>query len=526
MPARRRRTGKKTKAGKMAEPHRPLDPVDSEVNAEDEEIRYIQAARAAGCPDDQCINFRRAGYTAQPRQLDFHAACRACDRPDGPRQVGFGGARGPGKSHALLAQIALDDCRRQTRLKCLLLRKVGKAVREHMEDLRVKVLRRTPHTYRRGEGAIIFPNGSRIVLGHFKDESDIDAYLGLEYDVIGVEEATTLSARKYKAIQSCSRTSKRHWRPRIYSTTNPGGVGHAWYKRTFVEPYEAGEELDTRFIPATVEDNAFINADYRRILDSYTGWLKRAWRYGDWDIAAGQFFTTFRQDVHSYSPLACRSADGRGVGGEGRLPPNWPVWLAMDYGFTHYNVILLFAEDGDASSPTGGSGGHVYVLDELAERGWLVPRHAAALRAMLGRWGIPPERLATFVAGGDCFAARPTTEGTVADQWAAEGFRLKPADDDRVNGAAEVLRRLGDPDSTLPPSLYISRACARLIECLPMLEHDPHRPEDVRKVDTDDDGQGGDDPYDALRYGLMVAARAAAFAPAPDIGAILRDWRG
>src|SRR5690606_23584185 len=132
----------------------------------------------------------------------FHAACRACDSPGGPTQVGFGGARGPGKSHALLAQMALDDCRRHDDLKCLLLRKVGKAAREHLEDLRVKVLRHARHEYRRTEGTLLFPNGSRVVLGHFKDESDIDTYLGLEYDVIGVEEATTLTHSKYRAVQS------------------------------------------------------------------------------------------------------------------------------------------------------------------------------------------------------------------------------------------------------------------------------------------------------------------------------------
>ncbi len=134
-----------------------------------------------------------ADYTAQGKQLLFHAACRACDQPDGPTQVGFGGARGGAKSHAMLCQIALDDCQRQPGLKALLLRKVGKAAKEGFEDLRVRILRTTPHEWRRGEGILTFPNGSRIVLGHFKDESDIDAYLGLEYDVIGVEEATTLT---------------------------------------------------------------------------------------------------------------------------------------------------------------------------------------------------------------------------------------------------------------------------------------------------------------------------------------------
>jgi hypothetical protein len=181
----------------------------------------------------------------------------------------------------------------------------------------------------------------------------------------------------------------------------------------------------------------------------------------------------------------------------------------MDYGFTHYTVVLLFAEDSD---------GVVHVLDEHAERQWLVPHHAEAVRAMLARWGIPPRRLFRFVAGGDCFSARLGGAATIADQWASQGLSLDRARDDRVMGATEVLRRLGDPDAAsdpalspalqlaLRPTLLIYPGCRRLIECLPMLRHDPHRPEDVLKVDTDDDGLGGDDAYDALRYGLMVAA--------------------
>ena len=37
-------------------------------------------------------------------------------------RLGFGGARGPGKSHATFAQVALDDCRRYDGLKALYLR--------------------------------------------------------------------------------------------------------------------------------------------------------------------------------------------------------------------------------------------------------------------------------------------------------------------------------------------------------------------------------------------------------------------
>lgn len=473
---------------------------------------YLLAARAAGCPYGQWLNLRQGGYAAQPRQLDFHAACRQADLAHGPTEIGFGGARGPGKSHAMLAQLALDDCQRQPELRCLLLRKVGKTGRRQFEDLRGRVLRHIPHDYTRSSGTIVFENGSQILLGHFQDESDIDAYLGLEFDVVAVEEATTLTLSKYRAIRSVNRSSKAGWRPRTYTTTNPGGVGHAWYKQIYFKPYLAGTELATRFIPATVDDNVFINAEYRGYLDTLAGWLKRAWRFGDWDLAVGQFFTTFRHDVHVIAPRP--------------IPPNWRVWLAMDYGFTHYNVILLFAQD-------AADRGTVYVVDEHAEQRWLVPRHAQAVRDMLRRWAIEPRRLETFVAGRDCFAARPSAEGTLADQWSDEGFELEPADDQRLSGAAEVLRRLGDVESAIAPSLYLFNTCARLAECLPALQHDPHRPEDVLKIDVDEDGVGGDDTYDALRYGLMVAAGQANRDASVDddddlrrVAFILNNWRG
>lgn len=433
---------------------------------------------------EQIYNFvMHGGYCPQKKQRQFHAAARACDASDGPTEIGLGGARGGGKTHAILMQIAADDCQRMPNLKCLLLRKVGKAVRESFEDLRQR-LGRMPHKYNRGEGHITFENGSRIILGHFKNESDIDAYLGLEYDVIGLEEATTLTLRKYRAIRTCNRTSKPDWRPRIYNNTNPGGVGHAYYKKRFIEPMRRQDETETRFIPATVDDNVFVNREYKKTLDDLTGWLKRAWRFGDWDIAAGQFFTTWRSDVHVVKPFV--------------IPSHWRVWCAMDYGFVHWTVVYLLAED---------DVGNVYVVDEHAKRGWLVPRHVSAINAMLKRRITVPRRVKVFVTGADVFAKRGNAKTSVGQQYTEAGFKMKAANMDRINGAAQVLRFLGDIEGGITPKLFVFDRCVRLIECIPSLEHDPYNPEDVLKIDTDEDGNGGDDPYDTLRYGLMELDR-------------------
>jgi len=479
--------------------------------------RYFILGRRAGCPKDQMSNFERADCILQSRQLAASAAARLCDAPGGPTAVGYGGARGGGKSHWLLAQMGVDDCQRVPGLKCLLLRKVGKANMEHFEDLRRRLFMHLKHEFSAYRGILTFANGSRIIAGHYQAEKDIERYLGLGYDVIGIEEATTLSTRKHQDITTCSRTDIPNWRPRIYSTTNPGGIGHAWYKAKFVVPYREKREKDTRFVPARVTDNWF----NKQVLEAMTGWQKAAWLDGNWDLAAGQFFTSFRHEVHVVPDFDDRRAR------------EW--FAAMDYGFAHYTVVLLGCTDCD---------GNIFVVDEHAERMWLPQQHAAAIKAMLTRHGIrdvdigrsyspPPPwtggpslilspdqcgkqvRLTRFVAGTDVFS-RQSDGTTIDEQYAREGITLRPANMDRVNGWAEVMHRLGAPQpsgglasgekSGVPPRLFIHQRCARLIECLPSLQHDPNRPEDVLKVDADEDGNGGDDTADCLRY--LVATKS------------------
>src|SRR5262249_21197631 len=154
--------------------------------------------------------------------------------------------------------------------------------------------------------------------------------------------------------------------------------------------------------------------------EGLTGWQKRAWLDGDWDIAAGQFFTTFRRETHVVEEFD----DKRAV--------EW--FLALDYGFTHYTVALLGCRDCD---------GNVFAVDEHAERLWLPQRHAAAIKAMLSRHGLTIDRLRRCVAGADVFG-KQSDGTTVAAQYARHGITLRVANTDRVNGWAEILQRFGD----------------------------------------------------------------------------------
>jgi phage terminase large subunit len=462
---------------------------------------YAREAARAGVPSDTVMRLLRYGIILQPKQLLASAAARECDfrcercqglydagretpancTDCGPTEVGYGGARAGGKSHWGMAQL-VDDCLRFPGLKCLVLRRVGKAGKENFDDLRRRMLSRVPHDYKRQEGILIFNNGSRIVLGHFKDEKDIDNYLGIEYDVALVEEATQLAYAKYRDIKTCVRSSKRGWRPRMYSTTNPGGVGHAWYKELLVDPWKAEKQgkirqTFTRFIPATVYDNRQVNSEYRRNLETLTGWLRRAWLDGDWDIAVGQFYTTFRADVHVL-PHAEAIRE---------IPPSWDVWMSMDYGFTHFTVAYLFAGPKGENQP-------IHCLAEHAQRRWLPERHAEAIKGMWARFNLEPWRIEKIVIGADAFN-KDRDGGCVAEDYRSEGIDLRCANMDRVNGAAEILARLGDVEppegrEVIPPRLYINPECTGLVVTLPALEHDPHRPEDVLKVDCDDEGRG------------------------------------
>lgn len=408
--------------------------------------------------------------------------------------------------------MGTDDCQRVPKLKCLLLRKVGKSNLESFEPLRQRVFAGLKHSFSASRGFLTFDNGSEIWLGHFQCDKDIDSYLGIGYDVIGIEEATQLTLRKYEDISTCCRTSKPGWRPRIYSTTNPGGIGHQWYYEKFIVPNQTGQESVTRFIPARVDDNAFINPEYKSELANLTGWKRGAWCDGLWNISAGQYFRIFNPAIHLLP------ADFE--------PPGDVEWFAsMDYGYTHLTAVLLACQDQDEN---------IYVVDEHGERNWIPQRHAQAIKAMCARNSIYSstehlrenllarfpnpckERdfvlhqhqrrlLSRFVAGKDTFSTE-SNGVTIAKEYGKLGIHLSRANTDRVSGWSAIALRLGDPDVGIKPTLFIHPRCRKLIACLPYLQHDPEQPGDVLKSNINEEGLGGDDLADALRYPVATPA--------------------
>ena len=439
----------------------------------------LESAHQMGCDEEQIVRFIKYGYIPLPRALEFHKAAREVDTVDGQAMVGYGGPRGEAKSHAVIAQVALDDCYRMPGLKCLYLRKIKASAKEQLTDLTDAVIGITPKN-----NIIRIGNGSTILIGGFRDKTQLNSILGLQYDVIITEDATTFDDDDIKKIRGSCRTSKPDWKPRLYMPTNPGGIGHAWYKKIFWDTYQVGKEINTRFIWARPGDNPFIDKGYREYLDNLTGWLRQAWRDGDFSIAAGQFFTTFDVKMHVVKPFY--------------IDPHQIWWASMDYGFIHWNIVHLFARLGQ----------DFYVVDEIAVRRQLPKQNAISIHNMLERSGLEAGDLRSFCSGHDVFAKRGT-EHTIAEQYEQYGIELSSAKVDRINGAARVLDLLGNPKPSgneleIPSRLFIFVRCKMLMETLPTIQHVPNRGEDVLKVDCNSDtGEGGDDAYDNVRYGLM-----------------------
>lgn len=431
---------------------------------------------------DQRANYERCGIALQPKQIAFAKASRAADNFDNPGEVSIGGARSGGKSFVAFAQVAVDDCIRFPGLKVLFLRQTLKASQQQMTDLVLNIARHIPCTPMATR--IDYANGSLIVIGGFKDDKQAATYQGIQYDLIVIEELTQLREHTYKTIRLSLRTSKK-WRSRNYNTFNPLGIGHMWVKKRFIDPHRMNEANGTVFIPSTVDDNAFVDIEYKSKLEDLTGAELRAFRYGDWDLASGAYFETWNYDAHTIPPFDV-------------IPDYWRVWASIDAGFNHWNIVHFFAQDTD---------GNVYCFHELAHRKHHPDTIAVDIQNAMKRYGLDVNRLAPFIIGTDAFQLRAGQQSTVADQYRLYNLNIQSADmspGSRITGWQRISRRLGDPRQGKIARVFITRNCPMLIDTLPYLERDPHNPEDVRKVDCDEDGHGGDDAADCFRYGLSI----------------------
>lgn len=471
---------------------------------------FTIAATRAGCPQGQIVNFIKANFWAQPKQLEMAAAARSCDhrclecvslyesgRPIkkdcancGPSAVGVGGARGGGKSQWMIAQVAIDDCQRFPGLDFLYVRKSAKTLRSQMAKLLRKTCPPNSYNYREQVGEVVFPNGSKITIRHFKDESEIDNFLGEEYDGIAYEELTTLSADKFSNLNTCLRTSKKGWRPRIYASWNWGGTGHAWVKQFFYDPWKEARQTRTRYILALVQDNRHNNPEYINDLQNLVGWKYQSWFLGNPDFSAGNFFMAFRDDVHVY-PNDQTFIDERKM-------CRW--FGSLDYGSSHPNAMHLHGEY---------ENGDIYTVGELHTVGDTIGENCAGFKDLLAMHHLEVSDLEFIAAGHDVSRTdRKTREdgSTIATEFQENGVQVEPVYIDRVEAWSQMQQRLGSPDRQIRPSWFIHRSCPNLIEQVKNAQCDLKKPNDIIKQNADlETGEGGDDALESGRNGIVRA---------------------
>lgn len=451
-------------------------------------LNCLLAAKAAGVPRDQAQALVSHGYIPLPWQWEFHAVARQADNADGPVDVGLGGARGPGKSHCVLSQAALDDCQRIPGLKGLFLRQTGIAAQESFDDLVDKVIKGRVQ-YKKTGSTLSFPNGSRVLLGGFQFEKDIDKYIGIEYDFIIVEELNQITEDKYTKLRGSLRTSKMNWRPRMYTSFNPGGIGHQFVKTRYIMPHMKDEQKETRFIPSTYKENPYLNKEYIEYLESLTGELGRAWREGDWDIFAGQAFSEFRQKTHAIKSIKPNLSFEHG------LSIDWGYTDKKPCSFAAYLHALI-----KMKLPDGQNFHRVITYNEWSGNMKRPKEWAKIIYEDCLKMGIKPQR---GIADSSMFNPSSDYGKSISalfmDEWRTlngdnSWLMLGRGTKDRIGRKATTHDWLSIAPDGLPYWM-ITENCYQLLTTLPILQVDEHNFEDV---DTD----GLDDPYDSCTYYL------------------------
>ena len=392
------------------------------------------------------------------------------------RRIAYGGARGGGKSFAMRTKLILLALN-YPGIQILLLRRSYPQLREnHINPLR-RILRGSA-VYRESTKEFTFPNSSRIKLGYMDTEADALQYQGQAYEVIGMEEATQFTEKQYQALTECCRLSgmmKKSFVPRMYFTCNPGGVGHAWIKRLFIDrEYREGEDGDDyEFIPSTVFDNKFLmenNPEYLKNLQSLPELRKKAMLFGDWDAFEGQYFPEFDRSVHVAQAF--------------EIPETWVRFACLDYGLD-MTACLWLAYPADHR--------RLVIYRELYEPDLILSE--AAEKILSAGQG---EKLRYIVASPDLAGRRQDSGRSGFDIMRGHGLSgLIPANNERIPGWRR-LREFLAARSENRAFLEIFPCCANLIRTLPRLCFDPVCTEDVC---------GSPHEYthapDALRYALM-----------------------
>lgn len=370
------------------------------------------------------------------------------------RYTCYGGARGGGKSWAIIRKAVLLALYYQ-QIQILVVRREYDQLENPIIKPMLKLLAPGTYTYNKTEHLLTFINGSVVKFSNMPDYSATieGKFQGNNWDILFIDEATQFLESEFRGLDAIIR-GDNGLPKRIYLTCNPGGVGHFWVKRLFVDrQYKDDENPDDYvFIQATVKDNKNIDKEYINVLNNLPEDIRRAHRDGDWNALSGVYFEEFTDGLHTCKPFP--------------IPKHWKRYRSMDYGLDMHFCIWVAVDES----------GRCYVYRQFAQSNMVVSEAAMIQREMT----YSDEEIGYTIAPPDLWARNRETGKSQASTFAENGVVLFRADNNRKQGwyALKELLKVRDDGK---PGLIIFDTCKSLIDCLKCLQHDKTDPNDVAK---------------------------------------------
>ncbi len=371
-------------------------------------------------------------------------------------EVLFGGAAGGGKSYGQIVD-ALIFALKYPKSKQLVLRRTFAELDKSLIRTALSLYPKSLFSFNASAHVGRFVNGSLIDFGYCAQETDVYQYQSAEYDVIRFDELTHFTEDQY--IYLISRVRGTNDYPKqIKSSTNPGGVGHNWVKKRFVDAGEPGvpfigeDGMSRVFLPSKIDDNRFLTAAdpaYKTRLLALPKRERLALLYGDWNIFEGQYFTEFEADTHVCPPF--------------QIPNGWRKFRTVDYGLDRL-ACLWIAVDPDR---------HAYVYREYCESNLPI---SAAAHGILERTPKNEDIYATL-APPDLFSRSQESGRSKALLFSEYGVPFTKTANDRETGwlcIKELLKKQNDGKV----GIRFFSSCTEIIRTLPALLVDKIRPTD------------------------------------------------
>lgn len=412
-------------------------------------------------------------------------------------EIFFGGARGGGKSIALLLDY-LQDCGKGygNGWRGVIFRRTYPQLKQLIEDS-YRIYGKVPGaTYFKKEREWIFPGGEKLEFRFLESYADVSNYQGHAYQWMGFDELPNWpDLDAYDAMKASLRPTSHAVPCRTRSSGNPGGIGHGIVKQRFIDPYEDGVKGwkvipddgkgERMFIPSNVWDNKILlrnDPNYiKRLEQSGPDHLVKAWLYGEWDLVLGAFFDCWSEN---------------NVVETGAVPRHWFRFRSFDWG-GHAPFCVLWWAVSDGVTPINGREGNYilpagakvcyrewYGCDEKDFKKGLSLDNEEIARGILKRTE-PDEEIAFTVTDNLPFQRRGGP--TIAEVFAKEGVRLMQGDTDRVSGCAAMYLAIKGGEARIP-MMYFMQHCRHCIRQIPILQKDEKMVEVYEQTNDDHAG--------------------------------------